>query len=61
MLLDEPFAALDPKTRIQVSQWAIETLQEQQIPTIMVSHDLDNIPDHAQRLELSDYYTGEKA
>lgn len=61
MLLDEPFAALDPKTRKQVSQWAIETLQKQQIPTIMVSHDLDDIPENAQHLELSDYYTGEKA
>lgn len=61
MLLDEPFAALDPKTRLQVSQWAIKTLQNQQIPTIMVSHDLDDIPDDAQHLELSDYYIGEKA
>jgi len=61
MLLDEPFAALDPKTRLQVSQWAIDTLHKQSIPTIMVSHDLDNIPDEAQHLELSDFYTGEKA
>ncbi len=61
MLLDEPFAALDPNTRNKVSQWAIKTLDNQQIPTIMISHDLEDIPASAQRLEFSHYYTGEKA
>ena len=60
ILLDEPFAALDPKTRLKVSEWAITTVKKQGIPAIMVSHDLDNIAHDVRHLDLSSYYTGEK-
>ncbi|MBU2880112.1 ATP-binding cassette domain-containing protein [Aliiglaciecola lipolytica] len=56
LLMDEPFAALDPKTSAQVSQWAFAQLQTRGVPTIMVSHDLDNIPAQAQHLDLADFY-----
>jgi len=56
LLMDEPFAALDPITRSQVSEWALGELREQGVPSIMVSHDLDNLPSQAQHLELSAYF-----
>lgn len=56
MLLDEPFAALDPRTREQMSQWTFQQLTKQHIPSVMVSHDLDDIPSSAKQLCLADYY-----
>lgn len=56
MLLDEPFAALDPTTRAQMSVWAFEQLADQAIPSVMVSHDVDDIPASARQLCLADYY-----
>jgi putative thiamine transport system ATP-binding protein len=56
LLMDEPFAALDPEACAQVSQWAFNELQTQGVPAIMVSHDLNNIPSHAQHLDLAQYY-----
>ena len=54
--MDEPFAALDPQTCAQVSQWAFEQLHTQGVPAIMVSHDINNIPPEAQHLDLAKYY-----
>jgi putative thiamine transport system ATP-binding protein len=56
MLLDEPFAALDPSTREQMGRWAFQQLAEQNIPSVMVSHDVEDIPLSAKRLCLADYY-----
>jgi len=56
MLLDEPFAALDPSTREQMGRWAFLQLAEQSIPSVMVSHDIEDIPVSAKQLCLSDYY-----
>lgn len=56
LLMDEPFAALDPQTCAQVSQWAFEQLHTQGVPAIMVSHDINNIPPEAQHLDLAKYY-----
>ena len=56
MLLDEPFAALDPSTRLQMGGWAFQQLAEQNIPSVMVSHDVEDIPASAKRLCLADYY-----
>jgi putative thiamine transport system ATP-binding protein len=56
MLLDEPFAALDPSTREQMGRWAFQQLAEQNIPSVMVSHDVEDIPSSAKRLCLADYY-----
>ena len=56
MLLDEPFAALDPSTREQMGGWAFQQLAKQDIPSVMVSHDVEDIPVSAKRLCLADYY-----
>lgn len=56
MLLDEPFAALDPSTREQMGRWAFQQLAEQNIPSVMVSHDVEDIPASAKQLCLADYY-----
>lgn len=56
MLLDEPFAALDPSTREQMGTWAFQQLTEQNIPSVMVSHDVEDIPSSAKQLCLADYY-----
>lgn len=56
MLLDEPFAALDPTTRAQMSSWAFEQLGKSAIPCVMVSHDIEDIPDSAKQLCLTDFY-----
>ena len=60
MLLDEPFAALDPSTREQMGSWAFRQLAEQNIPSVMVSHDVEDIPVSAKRLCLADYYHQKK-
>jgi putative thiamine transport system ATP-binding protein len=60
LLMDEPFAALDPQTCKQVSQWAFTQLKTRGIPSIMVSHDINNIPPTAQHLELANYYRSAK-
>jgi putative thiamine transport system ATP-binding protein len=56
LLMDEPFAALDPQTCKQVSHWAFAQLKARGIPSIMVSHDINNIPSEAKHLELANYY-----
>ncbi|MFT6779959.1 MAG: putative thiamine transport system ATP-binding protein [Glaciecola sp.] len=56
MLLDEPFAALDPSTREQMGAWAFQQLTEQNIPSVMVSHDVEDIPASAKQICLADYY-----
>ena len=56
MLLDEPFAALDPANREQVGAWAFQQLAKQDIPSIMVTHDKNDIPESATQIDLADYY-----
>lgn len=56
LLMDEPFAALDPDTCARVSEWAFAQLQARGVPGIMVSHDINNIPPEAQHLDLAHYY-----
>ena len=56
MLLDEPFAALDPTNREHVGSWAFQQLAQQHIPSIMVTHDTNDIPESAKQLNLADYF-----
>jgi putative thiamine transport system ATP-binding protein len=56
LLMDEPFAALDPHTRQQISTWSLDKLSNQGVPAIMVSHDLSAIPANAQHLNLAQYH-----
>lgn len=59
MLLDEPFAALDQHTRQQVRDWTYRHLVEQQIPSIVVTHDPADIAQPDQVLQLGQK-TGEE-
>ena len=56
MLLDEPFAALDPSSREQMGSWAFQQLADQNIPSVMVSHDVEDIPSSAKQLCLADHF-----
>lgn len=56
MLLDEPFAALDPSSREQMGSWAFQQLADQNIPIVMVSHDVEDIPSSAKQLCLADHF-----
>lgn len=57
LLMDEPFAALDPDSRNKVSDWALALLKQRAVPSIMVSHDLTGLGNNMQHIELSDYYS----
>ncbi|MDA9556467.1 ATP-binding cassette domain-containing protein [Vibrio sp.] len=46
-LLDEPFSKLDKELRTQFRDWVFEQLKKANIPTLMVTHDLDDIPPHS--------------
>ena len=39
--MDEPFSALDPKTREEVQVYLKELLMEQKITTVLVTHSID--------------------
>lgn len=41
LLMDEPFSALDPKTREEVQVYLKELLMEQKITTVLVTHSID--------------------
>lgn len=43
-LLDEPYSKLDKDLRAQFRTWVVEQLQQANIPTLMVTHDEDDVP-----------------
>ncbi|WP_341664704.1 ATP-binding cassette domain-containing protein [Vibrio sp.] len=47
-LLDEPFSKLDKALRMQFRDWVMEQLAQASIPTIMVTHDEDDVPKHGR-------------
>jgi putative thiamine transport system ATP-binding protein len=44
MLLDEPFSKLDRELRASIREYTFAHLQERQIPTLLVSHDSEDVP-----------------
>lgn len=54
LLLDEPLSALDPVTRAQVSLELAAWLAELRLPTILVSHDYDDVAGLADRIAVMD-------
>ncbi|GAL11264.1 ABC transporter ATP-binding protein YnjD [Vibrio astriarenae] len=44
VLLDEPFSKLDKTLREQFRDWVFEQLARENIPTVMVTHDEQDIP-----------------
>ena len=49
-LLDEPFSKLDQTLRIQFRDWVFEQLAKAHIPTLLVTHDPDDIPTNSQTM-----------
>ncbi|EGQ7855347.1 ATP-binding cassette domain-containing protein [Vibrio parahaemolyticus] len=49
-LLDEPYSKLDKDLRVQFRSWVVEQLQQANIPTLMVTHDEDDIPNGSRCL-----------
>ncbi|WP_407330735.1 ATP-binding cassette domain-containing protein [Enterovibrio sp. 27052020O] len=49
-LLDEPFSKLDKDLRTQFRDWVVEQLQDANIPALMVTHDMADIPPGSQLL-----------
>ncbi|OEE67834.1 ABC transporter ATP-binding protein [Enterovibrio norvegicus FF-33] len=49
-LLDEPFSKLDKDLRTQFRDWVVEQLKDANIPALMVTHDMADIPPGSQRL-----------
>lgn len=41
LLLDEPFSALDAITRSNMQEWFISVVKETKIPTLFITHDID--------------------
>jgi putative thiamine transport system ATP-binding protein len=56
LLLDEPFARLDAQRREQIRQFTWEACS--QLPVLLVTHDSEDVPDHADVLELADNHAG---
>ncbi|PKO29424.1 MAG: ABC transporter ATP-binding protein [Betaproteobacteria bacterium HGW-Betaproteobacteria-9] len=44
LLLDEPFSRLDTTLRAQFRGFVFEQIQRQRIPTVLVTHDPDDVP-----------------
>ncbi len=45
LLLDEPFSALDKQQRILFREWVFKHIRQQGLPTLLVTHDSDDVPD----------------
>ncbi len=44
VLLDEPFSKLDKELREQFRNWVVEQLESANIPALMVTHDIEDVP-----------------
>lgn len=62
LLLDEPFSRLDMALRQRFRAFVFERLRDQQVPAVLVTHDLHDVPPGAAmiRLEEPDEPTGER-
>jgi sulfate transport system ATP-binding protein/sulfonate transport system ATP-binding protein len=41
LLLDEPFSALDPRTRAALQDWLLGVVQRRRLTTVLVTHDVE--------------------
>lgn len=48
VLLDEPFSKLDLKLRDAFREWIFEQIKERNIPALMVTHELADLPDQGR-------------
>ncbi|MGM7649220.1 ABC transporter ATP-binding protein [Nocardia sp. JW2] len=54
LLLDEPFSALDPATRLDLRKWLAELVTEIEATVVLITHDVDEAMDLADRIVLLD-------
>ncbi|WP_435591977.1 ABC transporter ATP-binding protein [Nocardia sp. bgisy118] len=54
LLLDEPFSALDPATRIDLQQWLAELVADIEATVVLVTHDVDEAIALSDRIVLLD-------
>lgn len=52
LLMDEPFSKLDSTLRQQFRSFVYERISERKIPTLLVTHDAEDIPEDGKVLEL---------
>jgi putative thiamine transport system ATP-binding protein len=52
MLLDEPFGKLDRELRASIRDYTFAHLQARQIPTLLVTHDQDDLPTGARMIHV---------
>lgn len=52
LLLDEPFSRLDSTLRAAFRQWVFDTVRTQNIPTILVTHDVADAPENAPCMDM---------
>jgi putative thiamine transport system ATP-binding protein len=55
LLLDEPFSKLDAVLRTQFRAFVFEQIERQRIPTLLVTHDLADVPQGGRVIEISDW------
>lgn len=51
LLLDEPFSKLDPSTKSEIRKFVFEHVNAEQLPTLLVTHDKEDI--HSELIELT--------
>jgi ABC-2 type transport system ATP-binding protein len=52
LMLDEPFANIDPSTQIRLKNMVKDISREKHITTIISSHDLNHVTDVCERILL---------
>jgi len=52
LMLDEPFANIDPSTQIRLKKMVKELSSQKRITTIISSHDLNHVTDVCERIIL---------
>jgi putative thiamine transport system ATP-binding protein len=52
LLLDEPFSKLDKHLRDEFRQWVFAQIKTYQLPAIMVTHDIEDVPNHTALIKL---------
>ncbi|MGU3412288.1 ATP-binding cassette domain-containing protein [Enterobacteriaceae bacterium C34A] len=55
LLLDEPFSGLDTQLRDSFRQWVFAEVTERQIPVILVTHDVADMPPDGRCLRLESW------
>lgn len=55
LLLDEPFSRLDAALRAQFRSLVFEQIQSQRIPTLLVTHDPDDVPPGGQVFDIQQW------